>query len=473
MADGRKCFSSRVFLITFISSCLLVSLRKNYVSLKVESDCPTCLKRLGFVYLREVELELAATQTSVSRHLGFRCGRRRKFFFSKFKLYPNADSTFQLTNLTVSGDINPNPGPEKCSVCCKTIASNHRALCCDHCDKWCHMKCGNVKPAEYRRYQQLENFNWSCPVCLTVLQPRADSVSFRAETDVSEDDEYPYEMLKNEISAGRGFLKTAHINVNGILTKSKLDEIRLLLRTTGLDILGITESKLTNDVKDEDLDIVGYKFIRRDRPCEDGGGGCLLYYMEDMHLTENPRFLPHDIDNLEAIWVDILFHSQKLPLSVMYRPPKDMSFYDTLDKQLQCIARRRKNIFIMGDLNSDVSMKGNNSDLGRKLLRILNRHGLSNVIKDFTRITDNTRSLIDLSISSDKSKIKKAGTFDTGIADHRLNYCVLHLFRKRSPAKLKTVVDWKNCDIKNFKESLALVPWHNVIYLMILTTIIG
>lgn len=202
MADGRKCFSSRVFLITFISSCLLVSLRKNYVSLKVESDCPTCLKRLGFVYLREVELELAATQTSVSRHLGFRCGRRRKFFFSKFKLYPNADSTFQLTNLTVSGDINPNPGPEKCSVCCKTIASNHRALCCDHCDKWCHMKCGNVKPAEYRRYQQLENFNWSCPVCLTVLQPPADSVSFRAETDVSEDDEYPYEMLKNEISAG-------------------------------------------------------------------------------------------------------------------------------------------------------------------------------------------------------------------------------------------------------------------------------
>ena len=322
------------------------------------------------------------------------------------------------------------------------------------------MKCGNVKPAEYRRYQQLENFNWSCPVCLKVLQPPADSVSFRAETDVSEDDECPYEMLKNEISAGRGFLKTAHINVNGILTKSKLDEVRLLLRTTGLDNLGITESKLTNDVKDEDLDIAGYKFIRRDRPCEDGGGGCLLYYMEDMHLTENPRFLPHNIDNLEAIWIDILFHSQRLALSVMYRPPKDMSFYDTLDKQLQCIARRRKNIFIMGDLNSDVSMKGNNSDLGRKLLRILNRHGLSNVIKDFTRITDNTRSLIDLSISSNKSKIKKAGTFDTGIADHRLNYCVLHLFRKRSPAKLKTVVDWKHCDIKNFKDSLALVPWH-------------
>ena len=114
--------------------------------------------------------------------------------------------------------------------------------------------------------------------------------------------------LKNEISIGRGSLKTAHINVNGILTKSKIDEIRLLLRTTGLDILGITESKLTSNDKDEDLEIAGYKFIRRDRPCEDGGGGCLLYYMEDMHLAENPNFLSHDIENLKAIWVDIVIH---------------------------------------------------------------------------------------------------------------------------------------------------------------------
>ena len=37
---------------------------------------------------------------------------------------------------------------------------------------------------------------------------------------------------------------------------------------------------------------------------------------------------------------------------------------------------------------------------------------------------------------------------------------MLHLFRKRFPAKLKTVIDWENCDIKSFKDSLAFVPWH-------------
>lgn len=67
--------------------------------------------------------------------------------------------------------------------------------------------------------------------------------------------------------------------------------------------------------------------------------------MEDMHLAENPNFLLHDIDNLEAIWIDIIFHSQSLALSVIYRPPTSMSFYDTLDEQLRCVAGRRKNIY--------------------------------------------------------------------------------------------------------------------------------
>ena len=111
----------------------------------------------------------------------------------------------------------------------------------------------------------------------------------------------------------------------------------------------------------------------------------------------------------------------------------------------------------MGDLISDLSTKGKYSDSGRKLLRLLNRHGLINAVKDFTRITDTTRSLIDVStcISNDRSKIEKCGTFDIGIADRRLTYCVLHLFWKRSPAKLKTAIDWKNCHVKSFKDSLA------------------
>ena len=172
---------------------------------------------------------------------------------------------------------------------------------------------------------------------------------------------------------------------------------------------------------------------------------------------ENPSFFPRDLDNTEAIWVDIVFHSQRLALSVMYRPPKNLFFYESLDKQLRSVAKRSKNSLVMGDLNADLSPRGTCNNLGQSLQRVLNRNGLVNVIKDYRRITECTKSLIDLSITSIKSKVKLC---DTGIADQRLNHCVLDLFCKHSPADLKPVIDWKNTDVKGYKYSLSIVPWH-------------
>ena len=44
------------------------------------------------------------------------------------------------------GDISSNPGPalncNKFSVCRRSVAHNHRAIQCDLCLCWCHIKCG-------------------------------------------------------------------------------------------------------------------------------------------------------------------------------------------------------------------------------------------------------------------------------------------------------------------------------------------
>ena len=49
------------------------------------------------------------------------------------------------------------------------------------------------------------------------------------------------------------------------MTLSKLQEVKLLLSTTKFDIMGITETKFIGKIKDEELDIEGYKFVRKDR----------------------------------------------------------------------------------------------------------------------------------------------------------------------------------------------------------------
>lgn len=100
--------------------------------------------------------------------------------------------------------------------------------------------------------------------------------------------------------------------------------------------MGIAESKLTSKILDQELVIGGYNFIRMDRKTEGGGGGCLLCYKDNICLNESPAFASEK-DDTEKIWADINFHSQHLALALMYRPPKHLSFYEKLDKQLQHI----------------------------------------------------------------------------------------------------------------------------------------
>ena len=66
------------------------------------------------------------------------------------------------------------------------------------------MKCRNVKTTEYKWYQHLISFNWTCPACLAIspLAPPVISPSFQMEIDDSEDGENPYEWLENEIFIG-------------------------------------------------------------------------------------------------------------------------------------------------------------------------------------------------------------------------------------------------------------------------------
>ena len=82
----------------------------------------------------------------------------------------------------------------------------------------------------------------------------------------------------------------------------------------------------------------------------------------------------------------------------MYRPPEDTNFFGMLERQLDCICKKKKNIPIMGDLNSNVLRNTrheavanvNDSNQGRKLKNMLRKFALTNVIKEPRRITRKT-----------------------------------------------------------------------------------
>ena len=115
-------------------------------------------------------------------------------------------------------------------------------------------------------------------------------------------------------------------------------------------------------------------------------------------------------------------------------------------------------------VNSDLLLEGKSEEettYGRKLLKVLRNYGLVNVIKQPTRVIASTKSLIDLSIVSEKEKVSESGVFGTGIADHMLNYRILRLSKTRCPPVTKEIIDWKKCNVRNFKQEIGLVPWHS------------
>ena len=55
-----------------------------------------------------------------------------------------------------------------------------------------------------------------------------------------------YQNLQQSLSHEPKYLKVAHINVHGLLTQTKLLEVKILLSETKFDMLGMTGTKLSS-----------------------------------------------------------------------------------------------------------------------------------------------------------------------------------------------------------------------------------
>ena len=98
----------------------------------------------------------------LKRHLDLASSRSASYLSFKLILYPNSDSTSQLTRLTSSGDISLNPGPERYSLW-KFRRLKPSFPSCDSRELWCHIKCGLITQREFKRFQSLQKIQLNFP----------------------------------------------------------------------------------------------------------------------------------------------------------------------------------------------------------------------------------------------------------------------------------------------------------------------
>lgn len=201
------------------------------------------------------------------RHRGLNLGMDRR----------NQRSAVVVTQwiLILAGDISLNPGPVKfpCKVCRKAVKNTEKGILCDACEKWLHTECINIYEETYVRLGE-EETTWKCPKCQR--KTRLNDSQISTESEVGEN---CYNKLTQELSMNG--LKVGHLNVNGLL--NKLHEIKIMLQETKFDVLGITETHLHKDIKDEQIHIDGYKIARKDRDSKTNNwGGSLIFYRENV-----------------------------------------------------------------------------------------------------------------------------------------------------------------------------------------------
>ena len=51
-----------------------------------------------------------------------------------------------------------------CKICKKPVAQNHKAVFCDICDTWVHIKCNKINNQTYNILKK-EKVSWSCIEC--------------------------------------------------------------------------------------------------------------------------------------------------------------------------------------------------------------------------------------------------------------------------------------------------------------------
>ena len=362
---------------------------------------------------------------------------------------------------TYNGNINKQSSKCKprfpCVACCLEVKGSHKAISCDICESWTHVKCTSIITAtQYDRLLSTnEHFSYTCNACSSEAMPFSNAENINLPRDHPTQDQGTE--AKNDIDYRVFDAKGLHfisLNVRSLLPK--LSEITSLIQRIRPAALQLCETWLDESVTDSEIDIQDYHVVRKDR--NRNGGGVLIYIRSDIAFNTRSDLIN---DSIEAIWVDILLPKTK-PILVgsIYRPPNDNNFTEELDETFKKIDTNQET-YILGDIN--ICTKNKSSALYKKYMNSLLSYGFSQIIKDPTRVAEKS-SILDHIICSSSDKISQSGVIPIGLSDHYLTYCTRkipkNIFNSHNTVTIRSM---KKYSVEEYTNLLENTDWSPVL----------
>ena len=170
-------------------------------------------------------------------------------------------------------------------------------------------------------------------------------------------------------------------------------ELRPIVSLTNFDAVAISESWLTKNTPIDRYQIDNFTLFRKDRVNKRGGGVALYirdHYKAKVIKTSCSNEIP------EMIWVEVTAGNKQLAIGCLYKAPKiPCGVFVNLYECLIQIYAKYDHTVLLGDFN--INMLDLNSNNSKVLLdSIIEPFSLTQLIDKPTRITENSKTLIDL-----------------------------------------------------------------------------
>ena len=267
----------------------------------------------------------------------------------------------------------------------------------------------------------------------------------------------PIQEIKQKFKQFNDFVKFGHINA--VTVPGNKDEIQRTLEEIGFDIFAVSETNIHRNTPKCAFEIPNYRFFHQDRVGD--RGGCGIYCKKELKCKHIPITYNHD--KFEVCAVEVKIKTVKVAVMAIYKSPStDYKVFSQIFDSLQFLVSKYRHVVILGDMNvnylrkEDVKYRFFNSEIVEPL-------GLTQIIEKPTRITETTKSLLDIILVSSEKNVKfwdvTTCPFDV---DHEIIYMAYNFKKEKFNPKIITKRNMKNFSEEDFLNRLNLAPWGQI-----------
>lgn len=249
-------------------------------------------------------------------------------------------------------------------------------------------------------------------------------------------------------------LSFVHYNVQSILNKIDV----LAAELNDFDILAFSETWLHPSIQTADLLMQDFKPPERKDRARDHHGGVMIYVKDSIHYKRR-----HDLEplNIECIWIEIQLNHTRALFGLFYRPPNsDASYYSAIEDSLSlALDTQINNIIVTGDFNFNMLSEQSS----RKILDICQQFSLYQTITEPTHFTENSSSLLDIILTSDKNNLIYCGVTDPflhqDVRYHCPIYGILKFFKHARKSFIRRIWSYDRGNYDLLRTKAANTDW--------------